>query len=170
MPALASRLAGRELLLDSNLLLLLLFGLVRPESVGGKRLERYSMRQFQTLCEIVSSGRKIVVTPHVLAETSNLIRAALYGEPQHNALALLTLEELSWEDASGRQSRVVLERHAPRELLNPEWVRNLGVTDAGLLFAAAESEPVLVTDDLDLYLGALRLDREAENFSHVWDD
>lgn len=168
MTPLAERLAGKDLLLDTNLLLLLTVGLVRPESVGGRRLEQYTLSHFHILCETVISAGRVILTPHVLAETSNLIKAALYGEPLRNALTVLMLDQLRFGDNS--QSRVVLERPTPKVTLDRNDVYRLGVADAGLLSAAAVERTVLVTADFDLYSRAMHQGIEAENFNYVWND
>ncbi len=170
MAPLAERLAGKDLLIDSNLLVLLVVGLVRPESVGGKRLEKYTLPHFETLCQTIVSAGRVILTPHVLAETSNLVKMALYGEPQREALAVLMLDELPFGDENSRQAKVVMERHVPKISLSLEIVNRPGIADAGLLSAAMTERHVLVTDDADLYWGALSQGSAAENFNHVWNE
>src|SRR4051794_4687825 len=60
--------------IDSNLLLLFVVGTASRDYIGKhKRLRPFEEGHFDLLMEELSVATKIVLTPHTLAETSNLI-------------------------------------------------------------------------------------------------
>ncbi|MGH7047742.1 MAG: hypothetical protein ACREE2_15285 [Stellaceae bacterium] len=146
----------KTIILDANLLLLLVVGLTSRTYISKhKRLRPYNEFDFDLLEGIVGSATKIVVTPHTLAETSNLI--GYIGEPAREQIYL--------------QLRLLLgafhERHV--ESVNAaqrEEFPRLGLADAVQLELAAESH-TLLTIDLDLYLAARRRGLKAENFNYL---
>lgn len=170
MPSLAARLAGRDLLLDSNVLVLFAVGQIRPDSVGGKRLEKYTAAHFQTMCRIVAACKRVILTPHVLAESSNLIGLALYGGAMTNARALLMSDE--WRVGSGESgdTTTLVEHHVPKTSVDTALALRLGVADAGLVAAAAATQSVVLTDDFQLWGQVISLGGEAENFNQVWNE
>jgi len=65
--------AGRGVLLDTNVLLVYLVGLANPGMIGVlKRTEAYSLDDHRMLRSLVGRFRRLIVTPHVLAELTNL--------------------------------------------------------------------------------------------------
>ena len=64
----------RRIALDSNILILLAVGSVRPSLVTQhKRLSAYKEHDFYLLRDIVKVAEEVVVTPFVLSEASNLL-------------------------------------------------------------------------------------------------
>jgi hypothetical protein len=64
------------LFLDSNLLLLLLIGAVeRGLVIRFKRTRVFLQEDYDLLCDVVAQFTRVVTTPHVLAEVSNLATA-----------------------------------------------------------------------------------------------
>ncbi len=65
----------RRCLLDTNLLVLLIVGRASPAFVGAhKRTHSYRSEDLPLLEALLAKAARIVTTPHVLGETSNLIR------------------------------------------------------------------------------------------------
>lgn len=61
--------------LDANLLVLLVVGLTKLEYIPmHRRLQQYSIDDFQLLKRAISESAGIVVTPNALSEASNLFR------------------------------------------------------------------------------------------------
>jgi hypothetical protein len=61
--------------IDTNLLLLYIVGLASPDYISKhKRLNAYSVDDFELLGLIIASFSEIVTLPHILSETSNFIR------------------------------------------------------------------------------------------------
>ena len=63
----------KSLIIDTNLLVLLVVGLTRLSLIERhKRTKQYVAADFELLVRCISNSSRIVVTPHTLAETSNL--------------------------------------------------------------------------------------------------
>ena len=146
----------RQLLVDTNLTLLLVVGLTDREYIAKhKRLAAYRVADFEALEAILRASSGMVFCPNVWTETSNLAR--YIAEPMRTEIAV-TLQRVASADR---------ERYVPTKTATerPEYER-LGVTDAALL-CLAESNARLLTDDLDLYLAALRAGFDAVNYNHL---
>ena len=75
----------RQIILDSNLLVLLIVGLTDPKLIyKHKRTKSYEKEDFELLVNILSNYDQVVVTPHILTETSNLV--SQIGEPTMSLL------------------------------------------------------------------------------------
>lgn len=145
-----------RLLLDTNLLVLLLVGSWRPQLISTfKTTSAFSVRDYDLLLDIVCAGSKLVATPHVLAETSNLIR----GVDHRTRTALREcLRQLVGE---------VTEFHVPATTATADGLfSRLGLTDAGISVLASREDVSVVTGDLDLYVGLLDAGVDAVNFNH----
>jgi len=142
-------------LIDANLLLLLVVGTASVELITKhKRNRTYSADDFRSLKKLLGDSPQLMVTPHVLTETSNLL--CQIDEPARTLL-LATLRLLIGE----LDERFVAAREASerREFLA------LGLTDAALLIVMGESAQLL-TADLDLWAAALKAHLPAINFAH----
>ena len=158
--SLANRHGARGILLDTNVLLLLLFAVYQPTMIGRKRLEKYSADDGALLVQYVGRFRRILTTPHVLAETSNLVRQIVNGRLRTELFAKLHPQFcLSLPDSF--EQCTVDGRHIDGELFG-----RLGLTDSGLA-ALVQTEQLLLTDDLDLYVAANSNGGIAINFTHM---
>ena len=98
---------------------------------------------------------EVLVTPHVLAETSNLL--GYLAEPLlSKTRTTLGLMLPRWNESFTPCIRLVN---------TPIYLR-LGVTDSAL-FSEATATATLLTDDLPLYLAASSAGRVAINFTHL---
>ena len=145
--------------LDANLAVLLAVGLADVGYIAKhKRLRRYDMAAFELLDEVLGAGDGIVWCPHVLAETSNLVRYLNDPVEAEAAAALAVLvgrfpeESVPSSTGCGRAE-----------------YRRLGLTDA-ILLTLASSGATLLTDDLDLHLAALSADLPSLNFNELRDE
>ena len=144
--------------IDSNLLVLLAVGAVDPNIIAKhKRLQAYSIEDFELLTSLVAPTQRLLVTPNTLTEASNLL--AQHGEPERSHL----LEGL----------RVLIEESEEIVVASTEAAWNtdflrLGLTDAALLEVVSASTPLL-TVDLDLYLAAAKAPESAVNFTALRD-
>jgi hypothetical protein len=141
----------RACLLDTNLLVLLAVGRASPTFVEvHKRTRGYRSEDLPLLAQ----AARLVTTPHVLCETSNLIRQC--PEPGRRRIV----------EAFRNFAMAADEIHLPctAALARPEFLR-LGLTDAGIL-AAQRDDVGLVTADLDLYLASVAAGLDAINFTH----
>ena len=147
----------RHVAVDTNLLLLLLIGTVAPEFVERhKRLRAYDLDDYRLILEFLIDAESVVITPNVATELVNLAGQGV-SEPLRTELFvhlknwLPTLPELALSTA--------------RAVTVPEFTR-LGLTDSVWL-AALEPGTELLTDDITLYLAALRRGLPATNLNHI---
>jgi hypothetical protein len=142
--------------LDANLLVLFVVGLTSTTYIAKhKRLQSYFVRDFQLLRQRLKRAERIIATPNVLTEASNL--AAQIAEPAKGQIARAFRVLLQRSDEIYVESRIAAE--------HPVYPR-LGLADAGLLQILGDSR-TLLTADLDLYLQACRQHLKAVNFTHL---
>ena len=147
--------AATVYVIDTQLLVLLVVGYTSRDQIGRhKRSKEYSVEDFDSLIRLLGNKPRLLVTPHVLAETSNLLRQT--AEPLCSNL-LETLGELIQQ----LDERVVAARVATRR----EEFLGLGLTDAALL-AVTEKPAKLLTADLKLSVAAKKAGLIVINFAH----
>ena len=142
--------------LDANLLVLLVVGSENRELISKhRRLEDFTVDDFDILAEFLSTADQLYVTPNTLTETSNLVRQ--HGDPERTLL-MGRLHYLI------QQSREIVVASIDASY-NYNFA-SLGLTDAVLLESVTIEKPLL-TVDLDLYLAALASGEErAINLNH----
>ncbi len=146
----------RRVLIDSNLLFVLIVGSTSRNHVGrARRTEQYSPEDFDLLQSALAEYDEVLVTPHVVAETSNLL--GYLSEPLLSKTRLTLRHMLAaWN-----------EHYAPSiEIVDAPTFLRLGVTDSAL-FLAKPATAALLTDDFPLYLEASKAGRTAVNFTHL---
>ena len=141
--------------IDTNLLLLLVVGSTEKAIVAKhKRLKGYTEEDYDTLLDLLSLFRQVLVTPHTLAETSNLLKQ--HGNPERGRL----FEQLRFlihecEEVTVAGTVASSNSAFPR----------LGLTDAALLEVVAPETPLLTVDG-GLFRQALELGTDtAVNFT-----
>ena len=120
-----------------------------PSEVGRfKRTEKYGHDGFPLLHALLESVSRLVTTPHVLAEVSNLT-----GERYREAF-ISSIEACD-------------ERHADAaRLVRDDSFPRLGMTD-GALTDLARNGVLVLTDDLPLYLHLERNKLPAIHFTRI---
>ncbi|MDF1780759.1 MAG: hypothetical protein P1U67_05640 [Alcanivoracaceae bacterium] len=153
---------AKSLLLDTNLLVVFVVGLLDPSIIGRhKRTRDYTPEDFAALKSVLDNYQELWITSQSVAETSNLVRQT--NRPEAENLLTVLSELVSSSKESNMDSKAIF---------SVPCVQTLGVTDAGI---AKKSKRVtnLLTADLDLYLEVSRLFGNAINFNHVrtgaWD-
>ncbi len=146
-------------LLDTNLLVLLIIGLVDRHWIRRhKRSRAFDERDWHLLRDVLGDAA-LVTTPHILAETSNLLMSGGMTAQATNRLMVVLAELVT----SAR------EEHMPAEsVASTAFFRRLGLTDAAMI-SIRELNAHLLTTDLHLYLAALRQGRPVTNFNHLRD-
>lgn len=148
----------RGLLLDSNLAVLLVVGLTNEKYIGRHDcLAKYDRTDWLLLKELISESAGIIFTPHVITETSNLVRQI--KEPIKSELSIRFAKLISDSREVMLEGRIVV--------LREEYPR-LGFTDAALL-ALNKGSIALLTADTALFHAALNAKLEAVNFNYVRD-
>lgn len=146
----------KNLVLDTNLLVLLVVGFTDENLIKRhKRTRIFTAEDFVLLKILIEQNPKIVTTPHVFAECSNLIRQI----DSITAAALLNSLQILVEK--------IIKVYTPSSELThqPHFLR-LGLTDCGLL-DIMQDQFLLLTTDLDLYLAASASGADVQNFNHL---
>lgn len=145
-----------KLALDTNLLLVLVIGLTDRSQVGlHKRTRAFRPEAFDLLLKVAIGATQIVVTPHILAETSNLLgqdedlRTAAYRAKLAEMMNLHEELHISAVDVAADKAFI-----------------RLGVADCGALALLSE-DLTLMTSDLGLYLEASLRDPKTVNFTYL---
>jgi len=145
------------MLLDANLLVLLIVGAHDRSLIARhKRTKEFTSEDYDLLLSCIEGFDRILVTPNVLTEASNLLRQI--GEPLCSQLTgdlgLLVRRVDEEYIASGVAAQ------------NDHYVR-LGLTDSVLIECARHDLPLLTTD-FHLYMAVSQSHPEAAtNFNHL---
>jgi hypothetical protein len=149
-----------SILIDTNLAILLCVGISGTRNIEKhKRLAGYDEQDFYLLTKILGDDPKLVFSPYVLGETSNLVRQV--ANPLKSQLA---------KDLREMVLRADEIQVACSKIVDDDQYLDLGITDAALLtILEAHPKLVLLTEDANLYIAASQRGYSACNFSHVRD-
>lgn len=154
---LTSRHAARGLIIDTNVLLLLLVGLYDESFVSHfKRTRMYTPEDFRIVKEFASYFRQIVVTPHILAELSNL--------------SLQMKEDRLGPYFSCLTQVLKAARETPISkdvLLQDETLPRFGFTDLSIASASSQHRTLVLTDDFRLFGLLSGRNGNVINFNHL---
>lgn len=146
----------KQILIDSNLLLLLYIGYISEDFIGKfKRTQKYTSEDFWLLVRLLGSAQKIFVTPNILTEVSNLANA-LSGSYREQFSAIFA-EGIQLLDEESTSSAVV-SRSAP--------FSRFDLTDAAII-DVLRAEMTLLTDDLALAVYVSAQGGNAINFNNL---
>lgn len=136
---------GKDVVLDANLLLLFLIGTFQRERISAfKRTAQFSAEEFDALQSVLTHFRRIITTPHLLTEVSNLSNSL----PEHLKAA--------WSDHFAAAIHGLVEVLHPASDIAAESAFNpFGLTDAAVQNASAAA--LVLTEDFRLsgYLRSL---------------
>ena len=148
----------KNVILDANLLFVLLVGQCDRKQVGiRKGVKEYSPEDYDNMVAMLSKYDRVIVTPNVLTECSNLI-----GEDKDGMSDRPEVKALKDFISSGH---VVTEEYVQSKaaVLRDEY-RYLGLSDCALL-SLIDSDTPLVTADARLANAALKLNQNSVNFN-----
>jgi hypothetical protein len=153
--ALIEKHRSKGVLVDTNLLVLLLVGLVNKNRIlDFKRTQNFTIEDFHTLSRLVDWFGKLVTTPHVLSQVSDL--TDLSGKD----LAMI-------RGLFGSRVEQMEESYEPSNLLvTHDLFSRLGLTDAAIATVCSKGTLVL-TADLNLHIALQHSGTDALNFNHV---
>jgi hypothetical protein len=147
--------AGRGVLVDTNLLLLLFVGSVKRTRIETfKRTSAFTVADYDLLVRFVSHCGRLVTTPHVLTQVSDL--ADLSGK-ELDAVRVVFRTAVELADECYDVARTVVA--------DPIFMR-LGLTDAAITRVCSRGILVL-TADVALHLELQRRGLDAINFNHL---
>ncbi len=145
--------------LDTNLLLLLIIGNAIDDVVG-KRLKSYTRDDWNALRTYVESADRLISTPNVWTEVSNICTFGVHGDWHRQIHESLVVAIRGSVEIS----------HASCEVTADPVFLQLGLTDCVWLSVLNdEDDVVLLTDDISLYNIALSRGFKAKNFTHLRD-
>ena len=153
--ALIEKYRSKAVLIDTNLLVLLLVGLVNKQRIPEfKRTKNFTIDDFELLRKLLASFGALATTPHVLSQVSDLATLA------------------------GRELQIIRERFASliqemdehydasRAVVTDALFHRLGLADTAIA-AVSSREGLVLTSDQDLYLALQQRGADALNFNHV---
>ena len=146
----------KGLLIDTNLLLLYFVGANDPDRIQKfKRTMKFSIQEFNLLARFFRLFKKIVTTPNVLTEVSNLL-----GQLPEN------LHESFYADFA-RHISDLEEHYGPSAYLatTPSFNR-FGLTDSGIA-ELVRGKYLVLTDDFALFGYLQNRGIDAINFNHI---
>jgi hypothetical protein len=143
------------LLIDTNLLVVCLVGRTNKRRIEVfKRTRSYTVQDYELLEDLIAEFRRLVTTPHILTETSNL--TDLSG-PEMKRLRSFFRNYVDSADETMHISKLVIA--------DPAFA-HLGLADTAI--ALASGTPMLVlTDDLTLWRTLTDRGIDAINFNHL---
>jgi len=145
----------RTLAIDANLLTVLIVGQVAPSYLGKhRRVRAYTNEDYIVLARYVGNAR-IIATPNVFTEASNLTRKGFKGLIQHEIDAQLQARMRETEEIYFPSSRIA-------DISEFSW---LGLTDTAWLEIDDGIE--LLTADAGLYYAATKRGKQVTNFNHL---
>lgn len=146
----------QDLFIDTNLLLLLLVGSIDPEQVERfKRTRAYTREDYALLLAFAGRFGRMVTTPNVLTEVSNLL-GQLREPLRRRALSILGSLTGTLDEQYHPSSRLVTDTAFPV----------LGLADTSII-ASATTHVTVLTADLPLYLRLAAAGIEVVNFNHL---
>lgn len=150
------RFHGRDVLIDTNILLMYFVGSFDPKRIPTfKRTKIFTVEDYEILVRFLQSFRAIVTTPNILTEVSNL--AGQIAEPLRTPVFQVFAQAVQVISEQYVQSRMATE--------NTAFVR-FGLTDA-VIASMTAGEVLVLTDDFRLsqYLEYSGL--PVVNFNHL---
>ena len=156
VPGLLRKHRGKGVLVDANLLVLLLVGTVNRRRIGDfKRTQSFTAEDFDLLRKLIAHlGPSMLATPHVLSQVSDL--TDLKGRELLQAREVMKALVRKMEETY----------HPALDLVEHPLFTRFGLADAAVA-AIHHTGALILTADLDLYIGLQRLKIESLNFHHI---
>lgn len=138
----------KGLIIDTNLLILFLIGKFEVEFIEKCKLtcnNCYSRDDYDLLCQIIKLFKKVIITPHIIAEISNLSRNAIKDEKLVNYLKVFIefLKTPSLEERS-----ISLESFFGIKI---NYISSFGFTDMAIHELSKNNNFAIITDDSPFY-------------------
>jgi hypothetical protein len=146
-------------IIDTNLLLLLIVGYYDKEFISQhRRLSKYDVKDFEWLVSFIRHFNKIIITPHILTELSNL--SFTMSEPKLNEYLKILIDIL--RDFNEESLNL-------KKILNLDLLLKLGVTDSAYIEIAKEKKYLVITDDFDSFVNMVKIKIDAINYNYIKD-
>lgn len=153
--ALIEKHRAKGVLVDTNLLVLFLVGLVNKRRVPEfKRTQNFTIEDFDTLSRLITWFGRLITTPHVLSQFSDLTELPGKDLKTIRSLYSKLVEQME-------------ESYDPsRLLITHDLFSRLGLTDAAIATVCSRGILVLITD-LNLQQALQQRGADALNFNHL---
>lgn len=151
----------KGILVDTNILILWIVGSVNRQRITSfKRTAQFMPKDYDDLVRILTSFSKIVTTPNILTEVSNLVKDI--KEPELSKCFNKLAESLSTA-ASFRLEEYYIESKVVAEV---DCFNRFGLTDCSIL-KLAHDDYLVLTDDFNLARHLLGMGIDVINFNHL---
>lgn len=153
---LATKYRSKGLLIDTNLLILYCIGTLNENLIANfKRTKPYTKEDYETLAHFMGYFSKIVTTPNVLTEVSNLANS-LHSNLKEKFYKVFSQLVINFEE----------NYIASKSLSNTQELYKFGLTDS-VIFYLAKGNYLLLTDDFRLSQYVESKHYDVINFNHL---
>jgi len=151
-----ARYRNRGLLVDTSLLLLFLVGVLDPGRIERfKRTKSFTIEDFGVLKRMVLFFTRVVTTPNILTEVSNLLRQLPEGTREESSSVFSkAVDKINEEYTSSRD--LAAQNHFPK----------FGLTDSSII-ETCRLRYLVLTVDLPLFAFLTNSGLDAINFNHI---
>lgn len=157
LESLIIRYSSKGILIDTNLLLLYLVGKYDKNFIKQfKKTEQFSIEEFNFLDKFISKFRKVITTPHILAELSNF--SFQIKEPKLKSYLGVLITVV----------REMEEKYISKDLITRNSLINrLEFTDLSIMEATLDKKCLVLTNDFK-FAAYLEINKcEVMNFNHL---
>ena len=148
---------NRGIIVDTNLLILFLVGKYDIDYISKFKITyKYSIEDFEILRDFVVKFKKIIITPHILAELSNL--SMKITENRLKEYFKYFIEILKKSD------EINIDKNS---ILLSKYVDKIGITDVGIMLASENDDFLFITDDIKLAYISLSKGLSVLHFSQI---
>jgi hypothetical protein len=161
LESLVSKHCKKGVLIDSNLLLLFLVATFDTSLIDQvKRLNTYSAKDCDFLLRFCSLFERVLTTPHILTEVSNLVQNRESRRRESRRLSAF-LEHVA------KQFKIFIERYSiSSDVVDHFLFIPLGLADSALAIES-DNGALVLTDDLSLCAALQNRGLDAINFNHL---
>ncbi|BBC23538.1 PIN domain-containing protein [Pseudanabaena sp. ABRG5-3] len=146
----------KGILIDTNILLLWLVGSTNKERITKfNRTQSFEVTDYELLVAIFQKFQKILTTPNILTEVSNLINQL--GEPDRSQCFSIFARDIAQLDEIYTDSNTIAAT---------DKFPKFGLTDCGIVNVAKDNYLVL-TDDLKLASYLQKIGIDTLNFNNI---
>lgn len=153
---LLSRYRDKGILIDTNLLLLYFVGKFSPSQISKfKRTAKFTPDDFRVLLAVFNRFRRVVTTPNILTEVSNLSNQ-LGGNLKQAFYTEFAKQALLFDERYTSSANICSQDHFIK----------FGLTDSGIIETAA-NQYLILTDDFKLANFLENKKSDVINFNHI---
>ena len=148
---------NRGIIVDTNLLILFLVGKYDIDYISKFKITcKYSKKDFEILKNFVNRFKKLIITPHILSELSNLSMKIPEKRLARYFKYFIGILKISDEINIDKNS-----------ILLNKYIDKIGVTDVGIVLASENDDFLFITDDIKLAYISLSKGLSVLHFSQI---